>query len=749
MKKSFLYRILTTYTILICGLIILIFSGFVASIQSSNAKKIQELNNDMLLSQARAYDRAIDGLLYFSNNIKSLNTLDLFALSSQDKYYWRMTDLYSDLVQANTLLSDADYQIMIHKQSDATVITNTGSTRIQRILEEFGLTPTQYQEILSELGHSRMNQERLIITDGQLIYITQKDFVDTKMIVILCSSFEKQGLSYGTDQGGLSVNFSVHDPRIVDNRTEKPELSLGEDEWAELTDSEVHTFKPENSSERYQCVKSAYYDIVFYCLGNRIYPAEMTSQILKIVLLSVLACIMACGAVAVLAHRLYRPISKVVNTLLTMEESDGLMSRESQNELDYLTQKVAQIRHQNQSLILALDNTTKAIRKKIVSDILQGTEEIQTIQSSLKQYGLEWVAENAVPVLLSFTDLKWETYDTQEGVVDRILNMLDEQLKKYYVLERGGFSYGETICYVLKDAQPAALKQQLYEILSLSDAAFQISFHAFIGDVCHSIRELQTSFAMTKRLAENYRRLPIKNIYDSQDLELLQEVNTVYPLNLEMKLVQNVEQQNQKEVERLLRQLLTDYIRPAFHDKQSRESIIFAAINTLNRAAQQVGVDFSQLNEEGDFLFIELKLCQSPEELHQILQRKFEEIMSGASGAKQIKENNLKEELLTYLQQNISRDISLSDLAEAFQLSPNYMSALFKSLTGSNFKEYFSQMRYERAIEILQENPDIKLTQLGEQIGVTNMNTLTRIFKKYGGISPGQYQRDLHQKQSE
>ena len=56
-------------------------------------------------------------------------------------------------------------------------------------------------------------------------------------------------------------------------------------------------------------------------------------------------------------------------------------------------------------------------------------------------------------------------------------------------------------------------------------------------------------------------------------------------------------------------------------------------------------------------------------------------------------------------------------------------------------KDYLSRLRCERAKEILDAQPDIKLAQLGEQVGILNVNTLIRVFKKYTGVSPGQYQR--------
>ena len=125
-KRSFLNRLLITYTILVCSLIMLIFSGFVISLQKSHAQKITDMDNETLAGYAEAFDRTIDGMRQFAGNLKNIGSLNLFAYSSKEKYYWRMADLYNDLKQANALLSKMPYNILVQKKNDDTVITNTG-----------------------------------------------------------------------------------------------------------------------------------------------------------------------------------------------------------------------------------------------------------------------------------------------------------------------------------------------------------------------------------------------------------------------------------------------------------------------------------------------------------------------------------------------------------------------------------------------------------------------------------------------
>lgn len=54
-----------------------------------------------------------------------------------------------------------------------------------------------------------------------------------------------------------------------------------------------------------------------------------------------------------------------------------------------------------------------------------------------------------------------------------------------------------------------------------------------------------------------------------------------------------------------------------------------------------------------------------------------------------------------YMQTHLAEEISLNLLAEAFHLSPQYISQLFKSEIGVNFLTYLTNLRMERAKKLL------------------------------------------------
>lgn len=103
----------------------------------------------------------------------------------------------------------------------------------------------------------------------------------------------------------------------------------------------------------------------------------------------------------------------------------------------------------------------------------------------------------------------------------------------------------------------------------------------------------------------------------------------------------------------------------------------------------------------------------------------------------------LKRRLENYIADHLDQDISLGDVAQQFGISLSYMSILFKNKMDNNFKEYISYQRYLKSLSIMEQHPQILIKDVASQVGIQNVNTFIRIFKKYNGTTPKQYQNGL------
>lgn len=117
----------------------------------------------------------------------------------------------------------------------------------------------------------------------------------------------------------------------------------------------------------------------------------------------------------------------------------------------------------------------------------------------------------------------------------------------------------------------------------------------------------------------------------------------------------------------------------------------------------------------------------------------FEEAINFAIDEDNDKSNDdMAEKMINYIKANYSRDISLTDIAEYFNMSPCYLSTMFKHYTGENFKDYLNYYRVKKAKEYLQKGK-MKMGTVAKLVGCNSINTFIRIFKKYEGVPPGQF----------
>ena len=113
-----------------------------------------------------------------------------------------------------------------------------------------------------------------------------------------------------------------------------------------------------------------------------------------------------------------------------------------------------------------------------------------------------------------------------------------------------------------------------------------------------------------------------------------------------------------------------------------------------------------------------------------------------SSGAGEQREERPIHGITRYLQEHLAEEVSLSVLAEEFHLSAQYISQLFKNEIGVGFLTYLTNIRMERAKQLLLST-SLSIAEVSEQSGYGDYRVFTKVFKKSEGITPSQYRRDF------
>lgn len=87
--------------------------------------------------------------------------------------------------------------------------------------------------------------------------------------------------------------------------------------------------------------------------------------------------------------------------------------------------------------------------------------------------------------------------------------------------------------------------------------------------------------------------------------------------------------------------------------------------------------------------------------------------------------------------------LSLTSLAEELGFSPNYLSSLIKKQIGMSFQDYVMMSRMQQA-KVLLLSTSMKVYEVAEAVGMTDVNYFSVRFKQVVGVTPKQYQKGVH-----
>lgn len=91
--------------------------------------------------------------------------------------------------------------------------------------------------------------------------------------------------------------------------------------------------------------------------------------------------------------------------------------------------------------------------------------------------------------------------------------------------------------------------------------------------------------------------------------------------------------------------------------------------------------------------------------------------------------------IMTYMENNYAKDISIEQLATLYYVSPTYLSKIFKDLTGVSPINYLIQIRLKKAHELLTTD-DLTVKEVAKAVGYEDAYHFSKSFKKHFGTSP-------------
>jgi two-component system, response regulator YesN len=97
---------------------------------------------------------------------------------------------------------------------------------------------------------------------------------------------------------------------------------------------------------------------------------------------------------------------------------------------------------------------------------------------------------------------------------------------------------------------------------------------------------------------------------------------------------------------------------------------------------------------------------------------------------------------INIIDSEFTKNVTLEEIAKRVGVSSQYLSKIFKEETSQTFVEYLTNIRINRAKEIIQTS-DQSIKQVGIMVGYKDPNYFSRIFRSVVGISPSDFKKNV------
>jgi len=266
----------------------------------------------------------------------------------------------------------------------------------------------------------------------------------------------------------------------------------------------------------------------------------------------------------------------------------------------------------------------------------------------------------------------------------------------------------------------------------------KLSLSVGIGEIKQGVYELIDSYLESLKALEAADYHAVNRVYTYREVHGSDErARCRYPYSLLKDVYQAIEEQEFGRLtgiwERAEQELLSDSRLPFY----IIQNLCISLIGILMTA----GDDDSNMQAHMNTLsarFAEVYALASAKELCAWMRRWLVDWVKSNEAHSGRKTSRLVQEVKQYVRDHYDQEITLTEIADKLYVNRNYLSQLFKRVTGESFVTYLNKFRIEKAKERMREKHYL-ISEISEMVGYQNPTYFSQVFKSITGKSPSEF----------
>lgn len=439
----------------------------------------------------------------------------------------------------------------------------------------------------------------------------------------------------------------------------------------------------------------------------------------------------------ILSRKSYSPIEEIIKNIRRGEEKNSLEG-DIKNELDFIIANIQDINEINQNLVQLQESSLTDLQENFLKNIIYENYDKQFIEKRLNLLQLDSFRNGGILAFTSIEGSESESHLSQGNVLTlrkKVLALFnDKDISHKFIsfpIDHHHF------CLFFAENNQHYILDILNRISQRIENEIGIEITFTFSQVFSSLLDLPEIFKSSFKLMEQRYSFIDTNRICINNAPLYSEKEYSYSVETESILINFMQKRDIKQAKKLVKEIVeTNFRKESNMDIYNIYDFRNALINTLKRILDKFNLSFGDFYKKNKDLFFHLNSTDI-EILKTTFLTIFEELML-LLGEKQSIKLSTVESVIGYIQNNYTKDLSLGEVADHFQLSESYVSKLIKDHLKSSFKNFVNQLKVEKSKELLKSGKYM-VSEVGEMVGCKNVNTFIRIFKQHEGVTPGKY----------
>lgn len=328
------------------------------------------------------------------------------------------------------------------------------------------------------------------------------------------------------------------------------------------------------------------------------------------------------------------------------------------------------------------------------------------------------------------------------------IEKLTERLEYVFEFQRGVEGWAFLLMADNEEQMSERVKELSKDLEEIMKNYSTIAYFGGIGQPVARLRELEESFREAERALAARFTMELNRIISVEDIRMAQNVDTLDDIEitsfgeiektrtmLEKFLNNGAENEIDEFVDVYINELPEENLKSVL----MRQYIIMDAYIVMMSFCEKIEGIEGEMQAQSEELKNSMKTIQTLEEIKnyiRMLLKKIIGVRDTISGRRysdiiEIAKDQIRK---TYM----SDEISLDTIAAEVGMSPSYFSSIFSKEMGKTFVEYLTEIRMDRAKELLMCS-SMKTSEIGYEVGYKDPHYFSYIFKKTQNCTPKEF----------